>query len=124
VQRNDHRYALEWSSGSCEVEVRINGEISFDHAARRIESLSPGGTASFVETGHFRRQVDVRRLAAGLEYRWSVDGAPRAFGADARAWLSEMVAQFLRQTGYGRERAGQQIDDPAHRTRPRAEQRR
>jgi hypothetical protein len=99
-QHNDDVRTIRWSDGRCEVQVRIEGEVTFNEDFTAIASVTRGGLVRIEEdNGQVERRVDVRPGAGGLEYSYRVDGREAAFDAAGRSWLSGMVVELLRSTG-------------------------
>lgn len=103
TENNGHRtWTATWSGDGCSIEARAAGDVRFSPEATAIESISPGGYFELSErTGGDLRRVRVESGNGGqLNYDYSVNGSKHEFDADARAWLSKLLLQLERATGF------------------------
>ena len=95
-------WTATWSGNGCSIEARSSGEVRFTPEATAIESISSGGYFELSErTGGNLRNIRVTPSSGGqLTYDYSVDGAKHDFDAEARQWLSKLLLQLERATGF------------------------
>jgi hypothetical protein len=96
---------VEWSDASCEVEVLIEGAVTFDADFAEFATISRGGRVRITERGGgVERQLEIRPGPGGeLRYTWRVSGREAPFDAEARAWLQSFVPELLRTSGIAAE---------------------
>ena len=95
-------WMASWSGNGCSIEARSSGEVRFSPDATAIESISSGGYFELSErTGGNLRHVRVTPSSSGqLTYDYSVDGSKHDFDTEARGWLSKLLLQLERATGF------------------------
>jgi hypothetical protein len=95
-------WTATWSGNGCSIEARSSGEVRFSADATSIESISSGGYFEIDErTGGNLRRVRVEPGNGGqLNFDYSVNGSKHEFDADARQWLSKLLLQLERATGF------------------------
>jgi hypothetical protein len=94
-----------WTSGRDTVKVKArNLELTDDGQA--VKSLQDGGHLFITEQrGDASREMKITQAANGdFEYNYSVNGSPKAFDAGARTWLSNLLLEFVRSSGFASER--------------------
>src|SRR6185295_14819199 len=97
---------FEWSRNGHRIRIHTEGKFALTDDWSGIASLSRGGEMRFREDdGHSDRRLDVEPGSDGRPvYVWSVDGEKRAFDAEGRKWLTGMLLQFVRGSGYEADR--------------------
>jgi hypothetical protein len=95
-------WTATWSGNGCSIEARSSGEVRFSADATSIESISSGGYFEIDErTGGNLRRVRVEPGNGGqLNFDYSVNGSKHEFDAEARQWLSKLLLQLERATGF------------------------
>ena len=95
-------WTATWSGNGCSIEARSTGEVRFSPDATSIESISSGGYFELSErAGGNLRHVRIAPSSTGqLTYDYSVDGSKHDFDTEARAWLSKLLLQLERATGF------------------------
>ena len=95
-------WTATWTGNGCSIEARSSGEVRFSPDATSIESISSGGYFEINErTGGDLRRVRVEPGNGGqLNYDYSVNGSKHQFDTEARAWLSKLLLQLERATGF------------------------
>ena len=95
-------WTATWTGNGCSIEARSSGEVRFTSDATAIESISSGGYLEINERmGGNLRHVRVEPGSNGqLNFDYSVNGSKHEFDADARAWLSKLLLQLERATGF------------------------
>ena len=84
--------------GGCSIRLAASGTFTFSADFTDIATVSRGGFVTVtVDYGAHDRRVTIRPNG---ERVFKVDGAERAYDADARAWLGETLTYLLRRTGY------------------------
>lgn len=98
---DDDRMQLKISRDNCELEVDLNGEVTFTDDEADIASLSAGGDLEIEETrGRSSRRLVVEAGSGGaLERTWYVDRREQPFDAAARAWLGDIILVLFRRAG-------------------------
>jgi beta-lactamase regulating signal transducer with metallopeptidase domain len=98
---NGKHRLIVWSDGAdCRVVVEMTGDVRFTDELDGIASVPPGASIGIeVKIAGTRRELDVTAGDAGPHYDYRVDGQPRPFDADARAWLHETLVGLARTTG-------------------------
>ena len=88
------------SAGRC-LQVALWGKVEFTDDERDVRQVSPDGRLYVRE----RRPNSDRELTVtpgegdGPRYAYSVDGERASFDDEARAWLSELLPEVLRESG-------------------------
>ena len=102
---NDRRHRVQWESGDCELDLRVEGEVRFTSALDGIEYMEPGAVFRLREDdGDTRRELEVvpgRDGTPVYTYRYEGDEAP--FDAGARRWFGRLVLKLARESGFGAE---------------------
>ncbi|HVF56038.1 MAG TPA: hypothetical protein VM934_07790 [Pyrinomonadaceae bacterium] len=94
-----------WTDGRDTVRVKArNLELTDDGQA--VKSLSDGGYLTISEyRGGASRELRVSQSAGGsFEYKYVFNGKPTAFDAGAQSWLSGILLEFVRSSGFATER--------------------
>lgn len=81
-----------------ELVITTRGDVRFDDDYTDVLSLSDGGFFQIREKrGGMSRQIEINARGGGqLHRRYSVQGAPREYDAEARSQLVRMLAAALR----------------------------
>jgi beta-lactamase regulating signal transducer with metallopeptidase domain len=92
---------LLWYNDECRVEVEVRGELEFADDFTRIAGISQGGLLRLrEEAGGVTRQLEVRPGPEGRpSVRWLVEGEPREFDEESRAWVAERLVPLIRLAG-------------------------
>jgi hypothetical protein len=92
---------IEWADSRCEVEVRIEGEVTFNEDFTGFATISRGGLVRIREQGvGVDRLLEIRPSSGGsLDYAYRLSGNEAAFDAEAQAWLRGFVPELLRTSG-------------------------
>lgn len=95
-------WTATWTGNGCSIEARSSGEVRFSPDATAIESIASGGYFEVDErTGGNLRHVRVTPSSSGqLTYDYSVNGSKHEFDTEARTWLSKLLLQLERATGF------------------------
>jgi hypothetical protein len=93
---------VRWSGRDCSVELRAEGEITFNDDFTDVMRISRGGSFDLaVRQGDaLTRLVMTPTGDGGLARRFTVNGAEREWNSEARAWLAGFLLQLDRQTGF------------------------
>src|SRR5215813_937605 len=108
VSVNDENY--EWvmnhRDDGRELRIRIKGKPEFTDDYSDIKTLSPRGSARVEETrGSVSRRWEVESDADGnLRRSYFVQGKAHEFDSEARQWLSGLLLEAVRQSGFDAER--------------------
>jgi hypothetical protein len=83
-------------------EIKIRGDVKFTADETDVKSISADGYLLISEkNGSSDRQYEVRNSGSGnIERIFTVHGERQSIDTDARRWISEMIVQTIRQTGY------------------------
>jgi hypothetical protein len=89
---------VRWRMDDCELRVDAEGEFTPRADLSGFLTISRGGYVEVEERdGEHRRKVRVSNGAAGLQYRWTLDGDER-FDVDRERWLASMLLALERRT--------------------------
>jgi beta-lactamase regulating signal transducer with metallopeptidase domain len=100
VEAEDNHWRIVLHHGSCSLEIELEGDIRLAADDRGIERLGRGARLTIEEDAEATRKLVVTSGPGGEpEYRWSVDGDARPYGAEARRWLIEVLPEVFRTTG-------------------------
>ncbi|MFQ5703766.1 MAG: M56 family metallopeptidase, partial [Gemmatimonadales bacterium] len=100
VSSNDRETSVRIRVGNCRLRIELSGDITFNDDETDVTSISRGGYLEIEERdGRTRRKIEIERNGADLERRWVVDGDQQVFGADARAFLADMLPLLFRRVG-------------------------
>jgi hypothetical protein len=97
------RGSFRWSDGTQKIEIKYVGAIEFTDDDTDVKSLSPGGRLEIREGGWLSsRSIEFEPDASGkILRRYWVGRSERPFEPEGRAWLSQTLPRFIRQTGIG-----------------------
>ncbi|HSS75118.1 MAG TPA: M56 family metallopeptidase [Thermoanaerobaculia bacterium] len=92
----------EWSKDGHRVRVRTEGKFQLTDDWTGIAHLDRGAEIRFdEENGRTERRLDVEPGDDGRPvYTWKVDGTKRAFDAEGKKWLQDMLLDFVRGSGF------------------------
>src|SRR5215468_5958957 len=108
VSVNDENY--EWMvnhrDDGRELRIRVKGKPEFTDDYSDIKTLSPRGSARVEETrGSVSRRWEIESDADGnLRRSYYVQGKAHDFDNEARQWLSGLLLEAVRQSGFDTER--------------------
>src|SRR5262245_37226944 len=96
------KWTLIRKDGARSIRIKSNGMISFADDYSGIESLPPGGSFIVEEaTGSGLTRLEVRaRTDGSLQYLYSAQGDPRDFDDNAKKWLSSLLLEVVRKSGF------------------------
>ena len=92
----------EWSKNGHRVRIRTEGKFQLTDDWTGIVHLDRGAEIRFEEeNGRAERRLDVEPGDDGRPvYTWKVDGTKRAFDAEGKKWLQDMLLDFVRGSGF------------------------
>src|SRR5438105_817497 len=87
------KWTASWSGDNCSVDLRAEGQITFNPETTRLRSISPGGYFDLMlREGTSLRRIMIQPTADGsLKYEFSVNNQAQPFDASAQAWLSSLL---------------------------------
>jgi hypothetical protein len=90
------------SDNGIRTKVRINGKVEFNEDYTQITSISNGGSISIQEDRNgVTRKFEASPSADGsIKQTYFVQGETRPMDSDGRAWLTKMLLETVRQSGY------------------------
>lgn len=103
---NGDERSVTWSSGWEKFTVRARGEIEFTADDRDIAEIGAGGSFEIEESSWFltdRRLVLTAERGGGIARVYEVQGIPKPYGPEARAWLAGALPAVIRESGIGAE---------------------
>ena len=85
-----------WSDGDRSISIAARGDIEFSEDGLEILSISPDGSLRIDDKDAEGRTVLVARPGADgrPEVEWTIDGEPRPFGPEGRAWLAALMQRI------------------------------
>ena len=95
--------SVTWFYGFTKLQVKAKGQFEFTEDDADIKSISRQGYLLIKERhGMNVRQLEVVQGPDGkLQRSYSLQGESRPFNEEARTWLSHILPEVLRQTGFG-----------------------
>ena len=83
------------------VRVEMHGEVTFNEEQTEIEQIGPDAHLVIEErtAGGVLRHFSAMNHDGTTVRDYSEDGRPASFDSDARAWLSAMIQEFVRESG-------------------------
>jgi ribosome-binding factor A len=99
------------SENGREIRARVKGKVEFNDDYSDIKSLTPGGSLRISEklgSASKRLEVEVDRNGA-LQRSYFVNDTARSFDQEARQWVSGMMLELVRQSGFDVERRAERI---------------
>lgn len=106
VEQSSNSHTSNWtwnhSENGVRVKVHINGKVEFNDDYTDILSITDGGSISILdERGGVTRKFEAARQTDGsLKRVYWVEGVARPLDAEGRAWLTKMLLETVRQSGY------------------------
>jgi beta-lactamase regulating signal transducer with metallopeptidase domain len=102
IHSDDDKLRVKMSRDNCELEIDLEGVLSFDEAYTTVSDLSRGGKLEIQEERgrESRRLVLEGERGGSLSRTWYVNRDERPYDAEAEAWLSDMLLVLFRRAGY------------------------
>ena len=101
VDTDENKWNWHHVDDHVDLQVTIRGKVEFAEDYSDITALPPGGELRISERrGGVTRKFEAKPSAAGIERAYSVNGEPRPFETEARAWLAKVLNDTVRQGGY------------------------
>lgn len=99
---SDRKWRVSWSTNECSVDMTSQGAVEFTRNLDGIESIGRGGYFEITERiGREKRKYEAERGANGeLEVLYTVNGDRRTFDEEARKWLSTLILELERNSGF------------------------
>ncbi|MBZ5531953.1 MAG: hypothetical protein LAO20_11030 [Acidobacteriia bacterium] len=95
------RWTASWSGDDCSVDLRSEGEITFNADAMEIQSISSGGYFEVSERkGSTLRYIKVTPSSSGLQYVYKINDKQQPFEGEAKTWFSSFLLALERSTGF------------------------
>src|SRR5262249_25296716 len=106
VNEENYEWVMNHRDDGRELRIRIKGKPEFTDDYSDIKSLPPRGSARVEETrGSVSRRWEVELDADGnLRRSYFVQGKAHEFDSEARQWLSGLLLEAVRQSGFDAER--------------------
>lgn len=106
VHVNNDEWVMNRRDGGRELRIRIKGKPEFTDDYGDIKSLPAGGSLHVEETrGSVTRKLEIETDASGNPRRsYFVQGKAHDFDSEARQWLSVLLLEMVRQSGFDAER--------------------
>src|SRR5215470_15186344 len=106
VNDGNDEWVMNHRDDGGELRIRIKGKPEFTDDYSDIKSLPPRGSARVEETrGSVSRRWEVESDADGsLRRSYYVQGKAHDFDSEARQWLSGLLLEAVRQSGFDAER--------------------
>ena len=103
---NDNEWVINHSDNGHEFNLRIKGKPEFTDDYSDLKSLSPGGSVTIEEkTASVTRKLEIKPDADGkLQRTYSLNGAAHDLDAEAKQWVSAIILDAVRQSGFDVER--------------------
>ena len=99
------RMTLHHLEDGLEIRVKARGEVRFRDDETGIASISDGGFFDLrTDDGDTRHRLMLEADSGALTSRYWRDGDEQAFDADAQRWLTDIMPELFRQTGFDAER--------------------
>ena len=99
---DDRKWRVSWSTDECSVDMSSQGNVQFTRDLDGIESIGRGGFFEITERiGREKRKYEAERGANGeLEITYTVNGDRRPFDAEGKKWLSTLILELERNSGF------------------------
>jgi hypothetical protein len=103
---DDNEWMMNRREDGRELRIRIKGKPEFTDDYSDIKSLSAGGYVRVEETrGSVSRRFEIASDAGGnLRRSYYLQGRTHEFDGEARQWLSALLLDAVRQSGFDAER--------------------
>lgn len=101
VSQRNGVWVWNQSEGGNSLELRIRGEVEFNHDSTEVKSLSSGGSLELKEKrGGVNRRIEIKPgSGGGLSISYFVDGQNQAYDAEAKAWLARILTEAVTESG-------------------------
>src|SRR5262245_8208443 len=102
VHNDENTWEMNRRDDNQELRIRIKGKAEFTDDYSDIKALSPNGSLRVEETrGAITRRFEIETDAGGNQRRsYTVQGHAHDFDNEARQWLSALLLEMVRQSGY------------------------
>jgi hypothetical protein len=101
IRTDDNEWHWRHSDNGVGLDVRIRGRVEFAEDYSDITNISDDGSFRVTdERGGVTRKFEAKPTSGGIQRAYWVNGAPRQFDQDARAWLAKVLDDAVRQGGY------------------------
>ena len=99
---NDKKWRVSWSTDDCSVDMTSQGKVEFTRDLDGIENIGRGGYFEITERiGREKRKYEAERGTDGeLQVSYTVNGDRKAFDAEAKKWLSTLILELERNSGF------------------------
>ena len=99
---DDRSWQVKWSTGSCSVDLRTRGTVTFARDLGDVESIERGGWFVLTErVGRVERSLEIKAgRDGGLERTYTVDGDRRGYDGEAHRWLAAVLIDVERRTAF------------------------
>ena len=106
VDTNEHEWTINQSDNGREFNLRIKGKPEFTDDYTDLKSLPSGGSVTIEEkTPSVTRKLEIKPGADGkLQRFYWVNGAPHELDSEGKQWVSAIILDAVRQSGYDAER--------------------
>lgn len=106
IHVDDNEWMMNRREDDRELRIRIKGKPEFTDDYGDIKSLSAGGYVRVEETrGSVRRRFEIASDASGSVRRsYYLQSRTHEFDSEARQWLSALLLEAVRQSGFDAER--------------------
>lgn len=90
-----------WSDGNKRVEIVIEGQVEFTDDYSDVKGVSDNGSFRLQEQrDNTTRQIEITESANGLlRQSYALNGQPKEFDAEARAWFARTLAVVIPGSG-------------------------
>lgn len=105
---NNDEITVSVTIGKCVVTLMADDKFTFNEDFTDIARVASGRVSIGVDYGRTDRLLTIRE---GGSRTFRVDGQNRAFDAEARAWLTDVLTFLLRRTGYAAQERARWILD-------------
>jgi hypothetical protein len=106
VDTNENEWTISHSDNGREFNLRIKGKPEFTDDYSELQSLSAGGSFTIEEkTPSITRKLEITPGADGkLQRAYWLNGAPRELDAEGKQWMTTIILDAVRQSGFDAER--------------------
>ncbi len=106
VHVNNDDWVMNRRENGRELRIRIKGKPEFTDDYSDLKALPAGGSLRVEETrGSTTRKLEIETDASGNQRRsYYVQGKAHEFDSEARQWLSVLLLEMVRQSGFDAER--------------------
>jgi beta-lactamase regulating signal transducer with metallopeptidase domain len=97
----DRSWSANWSGTGCSADLRARGQIGFTADYSDVNAISAGGSFEITERlGDTVRHLEIRPNGGALTRTYTFNGQAMTFDNAGRAWLSAVLLDLNRQTGF------------------------